>query len=198
MIKVILTDIGQVLTRSRSRGFANGLFAKYDVDVNKSLDLLNECTTHEYECGKESTDVFLNRLVNKLKLNISLEELKRMLLIGNEIDSRVLDFYKMLKTEYGLKIVILSNSNELITADFKNNNNMDFFDLAIFSEEVGLIKPHKEIYECTLSKLGVKGEECIFIDDKKENIDAAVSLGIKGVIYSGDFDEMKKVVYSLL
>ncbi len=46
-----------------------------------------------------------------------------------------------------------------------------------------MVKPDMEIYEYVLKELNAKSEECVFIDDKAENIEAAEKLGIHGIVF---------------
>ena len=57
------------------------------------------------------------------------------------------------------------------------------FDEYVLSFEVGHMKPHPLIYIKALEKAGVKANESIFIDDIKENIEAAQNLGIGGILF---------------
>lgn len=56
-------------------------------------------------------------------------------------------------------------------------------DKIFVSYELGLLKPNKAIYQSVLEKLNAKPEEVIFIDDKRENVEAAKSLGINGIVF---------------
>jgi 2-haloacid dehalogenase len=56
----------------------------------------------------------------------------------------------------------------------------DFFDLLddmIISGEVGHVKPHPEIFQITLDRIGRPAPECLFIDDSLANIDQAQKMG---------------------
>ena len=46
-----------------------------------------------------------------------------------------------------------------------------------------MLKPDVEIYETVLAKLGAKPQEVIFVDDKKQNVEVANSIGINGIVY---------------
>lgn len=59
----------------------------------------------------------------------------------------------------------------------------------LISYQTKLIKPEKEIYERFLSKFKLKAEECLFIDDLKENLEAAEKLGIRGT----SFEKAEKI-----
>lgn len=44
-----------------------------------------------------------------------------------------------------------------------------------------LLKPHKEIFELGMQRFGTKPHECIFIDDKLENVNGAKACGLHGI-----------------
>ena len=52
------------------------------------------------------------------------------------------------------------------------------FDKFYLSHEINLSKPNLDIYEFVLNENNLTAEECFFIDDTKENTDAASSLDI--------------------
>jgi 2-haloacid dehalogenase len=56
----------------------------------------------------------------------------------------------------------------------------DFFDLLddiVISGEVGHVKPHPEIFQILLDRIGKLAQECLFIDDALENIQQAQKMG---------------------
>ena len=55
----------------------------------------------------------------------------------------------------------------------------------LVSANVGMIKPHKNIFEYFLKTHNLKAEDCIFIDDQLENIKTAQDLGFTGIIHKG-------------
>lgn len=57
----------------------------------------------------------------------------------------------------------------------------EIFSVVVDSGFVGLRKPEPEIYELTLSRLGVTASEALFVDDIELNCQAARALGIHAV-----------------
>jgi len=55
------------------------------------------------------------------------------------------------------------------------------FDPVLLSYEIGYEKPHREAFTILLERLQMSPSEVIFIDDKKENVDAARDLGIDSI-----------------
>lgn len=53
----------------------------------------------------------------------------------------------------------------------------------VISYEAKLLKPEKEIYIHLLEKYNLIPEETAFIDDLKENVEAAIALGIQGIVF---------------
>lgn len=61
----------------------------------------------------------------------------------------------------------------------------DYFDVALSSCYVGLRKPGAAIYQRALDILGKPGERILFIDDREENVAAAVAAGVKAIRFRG-------------
>jgi epoxide hydrolase-like predicted phosphatase len=98
----------------------------------------------------------------------------------------------LLKDHY--KLGILSNhSKEWASYMRRKFDLFKSFDPIIFSCDVGFRKPDPKIYEIALEKLRCRAEECIFIDDKKRNIDGAERLAMKGIV----FEEASKLIEDL-
>lgn len=55
---------------------------------------------------------------------------------------------------------------------------------SLISYQVHLLKPDVAIYDAFCEKFGVKPDECLFIDDKTENIEGAKRAGWHGVVFT--------------
>jgi epoxide hydrolase-like predicted phosphatase len=83
----------------------------------------------------------------------------------------------------GIRTAVISNSwggTSYDVADWRA-----LFDEIVISGDVGLHKPGAEIFELTLSKLGLPASECVFVDDLRENIEGAEAVGITGILHRG-------------
>lgn len=56
----------------------------------------------------------------------------------------------------------------------------DFFTDIIVSGDEKLVKPDAAIYNLALERFGTSAEQCLFIDDRLDNIEAGEARGIKG------------------
>lgn len=70
---------------------------------------------------------------------------------------------------------------------FKTIGSIDNY---VVSSAVKLAKPDPAIYQLLLSKYNLKASECIFIDDRKDNVDAAIALGMSGIVYPGNAKDL--------
>ena len=68
---------------------------------------------------------------------------------------------------------------------------LPYVDGKVISAFVQKIKPDAEIYEELLKTYDLQAEECIFIDDRKVNVDAAKALGMQGIVFTS-YEEAKK------
>lgn len=78
---------------------------------------------------------------------------------------------------------------------FKTIGSIDNY---VVSSSVKLAKPEPAIYQLLLSKYNLNPEECVFIDDRKDNVDAAKALGMSGIVYPGSAQDLIPILYSLL
>ena len=104
------------------------------------------------------------------------------LLLGKE--SEVIDLMIDLKKYY--KIWLLSNTNPKHIKDELDNKYVfpHLVDGAIYSFDVGLRKPDELIYQKSCEKANVLPNECVFIDDLKENIKGAKKVGLHGLHFT--------------
>ena len=102
-----------------------------------------------------------------------------IMLLGEE--KPTLNFMEQLKDDYS--IWLLSNTNPQHIRD-EIDIRYEFpkhIDGAVYSFDVGYRKPHKSIYLRALELADSNAEHSLFIDDLKENIDAAKSVGMHGI-----------------
>lgn len=140
---------------------------------------------HQYEMGMISTDEFVN-FFNE-NSGISREELIRSWnAILLDFPMHRLAFLQELAASKKYRLFLLSNTNELHISWIQNDWGMDLynefkncFEQFYLSHEINFRKPNTDIYEFVLLENKLVAEETLFVDDLKENTDAAANLGIK-------------------
>ncbi len=58
-----------------------------------------------------------------------------------------------------------------------------YFKKAFYSHEIGLVKPNQEIYAFITKEIGCAPSDILFVDDLKENVDAAKAYGWHAVLH---------------
>ncbi|MDP2974019.1 MAG: HAD-IA family hydrolase, partial [Candidatus Diapherotrites archaeon] len=75
---------------------------------------------------------------------------------------------------------------------------LQLFKKPLLSHRVGLLKPDKKIFVLALKRLGLKAQECVFIDDQQRNTRAAKKLGFKVINFKNRWqceNELKKLLH---
>jgi putative hydrolase of the HAD superfamily len=136
----------------------------------------------EFDRGTLSSEETIKRAGKRT--GISVVELRKFLyeiLERLTLKQKTMELIKELKRKKH-KLYVLSNL-PLETADYleKKYTIWELFDGIVFSSRIKLIKPSPEIYQYILNKFNLIPEDTIFLDDLKENVDAAVREGINGI-----------------
>jgi 2-haloacid dehalogenase len=95
------------------------------------------------------------------------------------------------------RLIALTNwSAETFPIAIKKYKFLKLFEGIVVSGEIKMLKPFKEIYDFTLKKYNLDPKECVFIDDRLENIQGAVRCGINGIQFESPeklINELKKI-----
>lgn len=83
----------------------------------------------------------------------------------------------------GIHTVLISNS---VGTDIYDRAVLDeLFDAIVISGEVGLHKPQPEIFLLGAERVELPPEECVFVDDLRENCAGAEAVGMTAVLHRG-------------
>lgn len=182
MIKNIIFDFGDIFINLDKQATYKEL-AKLGV-TSISEDMIN--TYHQYEMGLISTDDFVGFYKQKFPQLSSENLINAWNAILLDFPLQRLSFLKELAGSKKYRLFLLSNTNDLHISWIKNdwgtelyNEFKNCFEQFYLSHEINFRKPNANIYEFVLSENNLKASETIFVDDLKENTDAASELGIK-------------------
>lgn len=96
--------------------------------------------------------------------------------------SETVEVLKLLKELGKHKLLGLTNwSHETFPIALERFDFLSWFDGIVVSGTEKMKKPDLRIYQLTLDRYGVTAKNAVFIDDKKENIDAAIKKGMYGI-----------------
>ena len=83
----------------------------------------------------------------------------------------------------GYRLYYLSNMAADTFEEIRNRDFFPLFDGGVVSCDVHVCKPAPQIYTLLMQKYNLAYDESIFIDDSKQNAQAAYNLGITGILY---------------
>lgn len=105
---------------------------------------------------------------------------------GFSADATVVDLLR--RAGAHLHVALVTNATPWLADDLARLGIADLAHTVVGSADIGVVKPDRRIYEIALERAGVPAERCLFVDDRKENVDAAVALGMAGLHYTGPDD----------
>jgi len=180
MINTIIFDFGDVFIDLDKEGSINE-FKKLGLDgPNEELLALND----QFERGKISEEKFLDGF-KKFLPDAGIDEIKSAWnrLIG-DFPLHRLEFLQLLSTKY--RLFLLTNTDIIHMENFEEKVGMSFssdfyrcFEKVYYSHEMGLRKPEEAIFNYIIKKHDLSPHRTLFIDDKKENTDAAEAVGLQ-------------------
>ena len=178
MLKNIVFDLGNVLVKFDSNELIYSFFNERQEEV-KSFYF--DSLWNEYDQGLYSVEEMIEKGVKQFpELELSI---KKLMYHWTEFVIPLKDnvaYIKDLK-RFGYKVYILSNIPEDDTKYLRSLGVFDNIDGGVFSYEYKKIKPDPEIFHILLKKYDLKASECLFLDDRKDNVVVASNLGFETI-----------------
>ncbi len=196
-ITTLFLDIGGVLLTNgwdhTSRQLAAETFGLDSDEMSERHHL----TFDTYEEGKLSLDEYLDRVVFYEERSFSREDFKKFMYAQSKPYPDMIDLFRGLKTQYGLRIAAVSNEGRELTMyrvqQFELKTFVDFFVSSCF---VHYRKPDADIYRIALDISQAKLEQVIYIDDRGLFVEVAREVGIAGIIHK-DYETTRKSLEGL-
>jgi HAD superfamily hydrolase (TIGR01509 family) len=175
MIKAVIFDCFGVLYAERLPGTNHPLVESESAELR---DLV-----HEGEYGLIDGNTLHSGIAELT--GRSVEEIKNHLVGEYARNVALLQYAQTLRPK--LKVAMLSNlGSDTIQLFFTPEERQKFFDESIVSSEVGMVKPHPEIFEYACKLLGVDVSETIMIDDVEANCAGATEAGLRAVLFQSN------------
>lgn len=196
MIKNIVFDIGNVLVEFRPEK----VFIEIGISPEKVEGLANATVYSKLWPELDRGIMAEEEVFEKMKEAAPeyTEEIDLLVKDGKENLVHSFDYAAVwLKElqEKGYKIYLLSNYPESFF-ELHSKNQFTFLpyvDGKVVSAYVKLIKPDVKIYETLLEKYQLKAEECVFLDDRLENVQGAEQAGMRGIHFNSYEDANEKL-----
>ena len=184
MIKAIIFDFGNVIYKFDNDIFIKSISNYTDKKPDKLKKIIYTDTNfcHLYETGQISSDAFYQEIIKLCQLDISKGDfIKAYTNIFTPIPF-IIDLIRRLNSRY--RLALLTNTGEWdYEYIIKTSPVYALFDVVVLSYKVKIKKPNQKIYYITLDRLRLEPNECLYIDDRREFIQASSLMNIKGIQY---------------
>lgn len=185
-MKDIIFDIGNVLLSFKPLEFLEGIFGPGDITAGLNEAIFLSPEWPKLDAGlitqEEAASLFCSRRP-QLGDSIALV-MDRWFEMLTPLEDSVKLLYSL--SEKGHRLFYLSNYHKKAVGYILGRYGFfSLFENGIFSCDEHCIKPQPEIYERFLKKTGLAPENCVFIDDTPQNVDAASQFGMAGILFEG-------------
>lgn len=192
-ITTIFFDMGHVLVNVDEMGAVQRI-ARFTRNTPEEVwqRLKESGLIDSYSRGEFTPQEFFSEVARRLefKREMTFEQMRNLwngIVTGPKAD--VLGVAKDLKKKY--RLFLLSNTDGVHHTHVATMVPLDdIFEGQIVSYLVGAGKPHAKIYKVALDAAKAQAENCLFIDDKPENIAGAEKVGMRGIVFK-DVKQLK-------
>lgn len=186
-LRAVIFDYGMVLSGPPDAAAHDALVRLTGLPANE-LDRLYWKYRTAYDAGSLTGAAFWRAVAQDARIELSaaaMEELVRWdERMWMTVNPAMLAWQLELK-QRGLLTAIVSNMGDTVhRAMARELDWLGRFDVLVWSYQLGITKPDRRIYDYVLEKLGTEAEEVLFLDDRPVNVEAAIALGMKGLVFS--------------
>ncbi len=176
MIKAIIFDCFGVLATDGWLPFKEARFSHDKALYEQATDLNGQADSGYLDYNKYVHEVAKLAQVSDQEVRSHLDD--------NVPNEPLFTFIRdLLKPHF--KLAILSNAGANWLDKIFTKEQVALFDTTVLSYQVGFVKPSRQMYELVAERLGVKLNDCVFIDDQQRYCVAAQDTGMQAIYYQG-------------
>lgn len=188
IIKFIILDLGGVYFTDGTAIALKKIKKLVKADEIVVDELFKESLGKEgylFRIGKLSSEEFWKIVSEKLSIpSGKVSKIREIWHSSYQSNKRMKELVQNLRKKY--KVVAFSNTmKERVDYLDKKYDVLKDFDAFVFSYEHGMTKRNPDFFKKMLEIIGANVEDCLFIDDKEEYLNAAKSLGMKTIMFKG-------------
>jgi HAD superfamily hydrolase (TIGR01509 family) len=192
--RILIFDLGDVL-------FSWSPVTSTSVSPRVFKQFLSSTPWQEYECGRLSEDECY-RLVgekfffNPAEVRQAIHDARASL----QPDETFIRFIRNLQSETNGELRIFAMSN-ISRPDYVvtrgRSTDWGIFERVFTSADAGMRKPDLCFYKFVLEEIKAEPSSVVFVDDRFENVLAARSLGINGIVFD-DVDRVRQALWNFV
>ena len=186
VIRALIFDYGGVFMRTMDPRPRRELERRLGLPPGEASRLVfGSPMWEEAQLGRVTSAEFWASVGQQLGLDAEgLVEFQRAFWAGDRLDEELMALVRHLRAE-GYRTALLSNNPAEWRQHVEELGIADAFDVIVVSGCEGVMKPGLEIFARTLERLGVPAQAAVFVDDFRENVDAARQAGLEGARFQG-------------
>ena len=199
MIKNVVFDVGKVLVYYEPDWLMDKLGYDEETKTKMKAAMFCSATWEEGDRGVQTKQELLEAYIaNAPELEAEIRECYEKVEGVIEVMPHVIEWLEDLKAR-GCKLYIISNYAEnTFEKTVHKMTFLPYMEGAIFSYAYKMLKPDHDIYEQLLDEYHLEASECVFIDDRQVNLDAAKEVGFGGTVLFQNYEQAKADLNALL
>jgi FMN phosphatase YigB (HAD superfamily) len=182
-IATIFWDIGGVLlTNGWDKDQRAEVLGRLGVDL-EDYESRHDAANFYWERGLSTAKCFFDQTVFTTSRDFTFEDLWSQVCAESKIlHPECFDILRVLAADGRFKTATLNNESRELNEHRLHAFRLQFyFDYFVCSGYVHEMKPDAAIYRSAIEISGYRAEQTLFIDDKQENCEAAMELGMKAI-----------------
>ncbi len=190
-IRTVIFDLGGVYFTEGVRQFVRKMQERFSVDEQQVRHIVDGELGRHYRTGEATPAQFWSEAMAFWKLDSSkLEDVKASWLEGYVPIEGTIDIIEALRGG-GYELLFLSdNAPDRVEYLESRYHFLGRFKAGVFSNLVGVRKPHPKMYEAALKLTATPAQECVYIDDKPPLLEPAKALGVHTIAFK-DPEQLK-------
>ena len=192
-VRAFFFDLGGVVVRTEYQAPREHLAERLNTTYEDLSRIVFESeSSRQASIGLITTEAHWEAVAHRLgRPSSEIKGLRDEFFGGDVLDSSLLEFIRALRPRF--KTGVISNAWPDLRDYLIARKADDAFDTLVISAEVGVMKPDPRIYQIALDELGVAANQAVFLDDTPANIEAAASLGMRGILFRDPVRVLKEL-----
>ncbi len=181
---MVFFDLGGVLVEVRFEQFVRDMANLCHISRQEmSLQLQGLRPVYKkFETGEVNAEFLFNRVQRQFPKMAGRDQFEKIYTGIFSLKEDVASMATSLKKH--VRLSVISNTDQLHYEYIRQTYPvMQHFEEPVTSFQVHALKPDSKIFKSALARFSLAPEDTLFIDDLFENIDAARSLGMRGIVF---------------
>jgi putative hydrolase of the HAD superfamily len=190
-VSAIFWDIGGVLATNGWDRYARAdAVRRFGLDAAE-FERRHQEVVDDFEMGRMSFELYLERTVFHEGRDFDQAAFRDFMFAQSRPHEDALAVARAVAASGRYRMAVLSNeSRELNDYRIQAFGLRDIFGVFFSSCYVGLRKPDAAIFRLAIDVTQKRPDECLMIDDRQENIDAAIAAGMRAALHRGGASEL--------